>query len=256
MGTYSRRTTNTRSRPERIVIIIRGGTHQRVSFRTVYRQFLVFALLWTFTELGSVSSPLSVEAFVSAPVVRPSIGTTEHYSRSVTTTSSTILFGRSKKKKKPSDNIVTLNRIAYRNYEIIETLEAGVSLKGTEIKSIRDGKINLRDGYVRPTKNGRSCVLYNVHISKCSQVGSDYFQHEEKRPRSLLLHKEEARKLMQRTEQQGMTIVPLKAYWNEQNKLKVQIGLARGKNVRDKRETIRERDSKRETNRIIKNFRV
>lgn len=167
-----------------------------------------------------------------------------------------ILFAKSKKKKKTPDNTVAVNRIAYRNYEIVDTLEAGISLKGTEVKSIRDGKLNLRDGYVRPAKNGRSCVLFNVHVGKCSQVGADYFQHEEKRPRTLLVHKAQARKFLQQTEQQGMTVIPLKAYWNDENKLKLQIALCRGKNVRDKRATIRERDSKRETNRIIKNFRI
>jgi len=176
--------------------------------------------------------------------------------RSHSSSSFQLFLARKNKKKKSTDNTVTVNRIAYRNYEIVETLEAGISLKGTEVKSIRDGKMNLRDGYVRADKNGRSCTLYNVHISKCSQVGAEYFQHEEMRPRPLLVHKAQARKLMQQTEQQGMTIVPLKAYWNDQNKLKVQIGLARGKNVRDKRQTIRERDAKRETSRIIKNFRI
>ena len=168
-----------------------------------------------------------------------------------------VLYAKSgKKKKKPTDNTAAVNRIAYRNYEIIDTLEAGISLLGTEVKSIRDGKLNLRDGYVRPSKNGRSCVLHNVHVGKCSQVGAEYFQHEEKRPRALLVHKEQARKFLQQTEQQGMTVIPLKAYWNEANKLKVQIALCRGKNVRDKRVTIQERDLKRETNRIIKNFRI
>ena len=151
---------------------------------------------------------------------------------------------------------MTVNRVAYRNYEIVETLEAGISLKGTEVKSIRDGKINLRDGYVRPSRDGRSCVLHNVHIGKCSQVGAEYFQHDETRPRDLLVHREQARRLMQQTERQGMTIVPLRAYWNDRNRLKVQIGLARGKNVRDKRATIRERDARREAGRIIKNFRI
>jgi SsrA-binding protein len=161
-----------------------------------------------------------------------------------------------KKKKSPGSKMVAVNRIAYRNYEVLDTLEAGISLLGTEVKSIRDGKLNLRDGYVRPSKNGRSCTLHNVHIGKCSQVGADYFQHEEKRPRALLVHKSEARKFMQQTEQQGMTIIPLKAYWNDDNKLKIQVALCRGKNVRDKRVAIQERDMKRETNRIIKNFRI
>jgi SsrA-binding protein len=164
--------------------------------------------------------------------------------------------GTKKKKKGPGSNTVAVNRIAYRNYEVLDTFEAGISLLGTEVKSIRDGKLNLRDGYVKPAKNGRSCTLHNVHVGKCQYVGAEYFQHEEKRPRSLLLHRSEARKLLQQTEQLGMTVIPLKAYWNEQNKLKIQIALCRGKNVRDKRATIQERDMKRETNRIIKNFRI
>lgn len=126
---------------------------------------------------------------------------------------------------------------------------------GTEVKSIRDGKMNIRDGYVRATKNGRGCTLYNVHIGKHS-MSSEFFQHEERRPRQLLVHKEQARKLLKETERQGMTIVPLKAYFSEGNKVKFQIGLCRGKNVRDKRETIKNREAKREANRIIKNFRI
>ena len=160
-----------------------------------------------------------------------------------------------KKKKKPGSNVISVNRIAYRNYEIVDTLEAGISLLGTEVKSIRDGKMNLRDGYIRPSKNGRSCVLHNVHIGKHTGVGA-YFQHEERRPRTLLVHKEQARKLLQQTEQKGMTIIPLKAYFSNANRVKIEIALCRGKNVRDKRADIKERDIKRETSRIVKNFRV
>lgn len=160
-----------------------------------------------------------------------------------------------KKKKKPKTNTIAVNRLAYRNYEIVDTLEAGISLKGSEVKSIRDGKMNLRDGYVRPSKNGRSCTLYNVHIGKHTMT-SEYFQHEERRPRPLLVHKEQARRLLQQTEQQGMTIVPIKAYYNDDNRVKLEIALCKGKNVRDKRQTIKERDAKREERRIIKNFRL
>lgn len=137
---------------------------------------------------------------------------------------------------------------------MIDTLEAGISLVGTEVKSIRDGKMNIRDGYCRCIDN-KSCTMFNVHIGKHTNSGA-YFQHEETRPRSLLIHKEQARKWQKETEQSGMTIVPLKAYFNEQNKVKIQIGLCRGKNVRDKRNTIKERDANREASRIIKNFRV
>jgi SsrA-binding protein len=160
-----------------------------------------------------------------------------------------------KKKKRRNDSTIAVNRVAYRNFEIIDTLEAGIALVGTEVKSVRDGKLNLRDGFVKPTKDGRSCILLNVHIGKCSQVGL-FYQHEEKRPRNLLVHKEQARKLLQRTDQEGMTIVPLKAYYSDTNKVKLQIALCRGKNLRDKREAIKEREAKRESNRIIKNFRT
>jgi SsrA-binding protein len=159
------------------------------------------------------------------------------------------------KKKKSKSNVICVNRVARRNYEILDTMEAGISLKGTEVKSIRQGKMNLRDGYVRPSKNGRSCTLCNVHIAKYESVG-EYFQHEELRPRPLLLHKEQARKLLQQTEQQGMTVVPLKAYFSDNNRVKIEIALCKGKNVRDKRADIKERETKRETNRIIKGFRI
>lgn len=134
-------------------------------------------------------------------------------------------------------------------------MEAGIALSGTEVKAIRDGKMNLRDGFIRPSKDGRSCVLHNVHIGKHTMAG-EFFQHEEKRPRKLLVHKEQARKLLQQTETTGMTIVPLKAYFNDFNLVKLQIALCRGKNVRDKRVAIKEREAKREENRIIKSFRV
>jgi SsrA-binding protein len=164
--------------------------------------------------------------------------------------------GKNKKKKLPGggsdgSTLIAVNRVARRNYEVLETMEAGISLLGTEVKAIRDkGKLNLRDGYVRPTKNGKSCILYNVHISQHSTAGP-YFQHEEKRPRPLLVHKQEAKKLLQKTELQGLTIVPLKAYFNDQNKVKIEIALCRGKNVRDKRADIKERDANREARRMI-----
>ena len=122
------------------------------------------------------------------------------------------------------------------------------------IFSIRDGKMNIRDGFIKPNKNGRSCTLMNIHIGKHNTAG-EYYQHDERRPRELLLHKAESRKMLQKTDKApGMTIVPLKAYWSPNNKVKFEIGLCRGKNVRDKRADIMERESKRETNRMIKNF--
>jgi SsrA-binding protein len=167
-----------------------------------------------------------------------------------------VLLAKKKKKKSSGSNIISVNRIAYRNYEILDTLEAGISLKGTEVKAIRNGKLNLRDGFVRTSKNGRSAILYNVHIGKYDTAGI-YFQHEEKRPRPLLVHKEQARKWKAQTEQAGMTIVPLKAYFSQPgNLVKLEIALCRGKNVRDKRADIKERDAKREAGRIMKSFRL
>jgi SsrA-binding protein len=166
------------------------------------------------------------------------------------------LFAKSgKKKKKPKSNTICVNRQARRNFEVLETLEAGISLLGTEVKSIRDGKMNLGDAFVKATKDGRGCTLMNCHIGKHSMSGS-YFQHEERRPRPLLVHREEARKLKKKTEQTGHTIVALKAYFNDDNKIKIQIALCRGKNVRDKRDDIKARDAKRDESRIIKSFRI
>jgi SsrA-binding protein len=168
--------------------------------------------------------------------------------------SSSLLLAKSgKRKKKPKGNTICVNRQARRNFEILETLEAGISLLGTEVKSIRDGKMNLQDAFVKPSFNGRSCTLMNCHIGKHS-MSAAYFQHEERRPRPLLVHRTEARKFKQKIEQSGMTIVPLKAYFSDDNKVKLQIALCKGKNVRNKRADIKDRDMKKEESRIIKNF--
>mmetsp|Transcript_14417 Transcript_14417/g.18849 ORF Transcript_14417/g.18849 Transcript_14417/m.18849 type:complete len:221 (-) Transcript_14417:25-687(-) len=158
------------------------------------------------------------------------------------------------KKKKVKDGTISVNRLAYRNYEVIETMTAGVSLLGTEVKAMRDGKLNLRDGFCKPSQYGQ-CTLHNVHIGQHTGVGA-YFQHEERRIRTLLINKSEARKWAQKVDQKGMTVVPLKAFFNERNICKIEIGLCRGKNVRDKRDTIKDRESKREERRIIKSFRM
>lgn len=192
-----------------------------------------------------------VKSFVQAPLFQRRVIAFQN-----NLDSPTVLFAKSgTKKKKPKDSTICLNRQARRNFEIFETLEAGISLKGTEVKSIRDGKMNLQDAYVKTTKDGRGCTLMNCHIGKHTMSGA-YFQHEEKRERTLLVHSSEARKFKQKTEKSGMTIVPLKAYFNDDNKVKVQIALCRGKNVRDKRDDIKARDQKREERRIIKNFRL
>lgn len=146
--------------------------------------------------------------------------------------------------------IVSDNRQARHLYEILETYEAGIELKGTEVKSIRDGKANLRDGYAL-IRNGEA-VLINVHISPHNST-SQYFNHEAKRTRKLLLHKQEIRKLIGKVEQQGLTLVPLKMYL-KRGWVKILIGLGRGKKLHDKREDIKRRDDQRDMARAMKRY--
>ncbi|HEY9703035.1 MAG TPA: SsrA-binding protein SmpB [Allocoleopsis sp.] len=146
--------------------------------------------------------------------------------------------------------IVSDNRQARHLYEILETYEAGIELKGTEVKSVRDGKANLRDGYAL-IRNGEA-VLINVHISPHNST-SQYFNHEAKRTRKLLLHKQEIRKLIGKVEQQGLTLVPLKMYL-KRGWVKILIGLGRGKKLHDKREDIKRRDDQRDMARAMKRY--
>jgi len=154
------------------------------------------------------------------------------------------------KPKSDGIKIVSDNRQARFLYEILETYEAGIELKGTEVKSIRDGRSNLRDGYVI-IRNGEAWLL-NVHVSPYQGSGS-YFNHDPLRTRKLLLHKQEIRKLIGKVEQQGLTLVPLKMYLKK-GLVKVTVGLGRGKKLHDKREDMRKRDDKREMERAMKNY--
>ena len=141
-----------------------------------------------------------------------------------------------------------LNRQARFNYTILEEVEAGISLKGTEVKSIRDGKANIKDSYAI-IKNDEAYLL-NMHISEYKE--GNIFNHEETRTRKLLLHKKEILKLRDKINLQGLTLVPLKVYFVK-NKVKVLIGLAKGKKTYDKRESIKERDIKRN---LEKNYKL
>ncbi|HXF62777.1 MAG TPA: SsrA-binding protein SmpB [Caldilineaceae bacterium] len=144
---------------------------------------------------------------------------------------------------------VATNRKARHEYFIEETFEAGIALTGTEIKSVRMGRINLQDGFVL-IRDGEALLL-NVHISHYEQ--GNRFNHDETRPRKLLLHKSEIRRLHAAATQRNWTIVPLRVYINERGRAKVEIGLARGKQLHDKRETIAKRESERELRRVLKN---
>lgn len=141
------------------------------------------------------------------------------------------------------------NRVARNRYDYLETHECGVELLGTEIKAVREGKMNIRQGYAR-VKNGE-LFLHNVHISHWSGA-SKFFNHDPLRERKLLLHKRIIRKLAVQQKDPGLTLVPAKAYFNNRGYLKLEIALARGKKLHDKREDIKKRDADRDIRRIIK----
>ncbi len=144
--------------------------------------------------------------------------------------------------------IVCQNRKAYHDYSIEETVEAGIQLLGTEVKSLRDGKANLKDSYVL-IKNAEVFLL-NCHISPYSH--GNIMNHEPLRTRKLLLHKKEIERLRGKSIQKGYTLIPLKIYFKG-SYAKVEFGLAKGKRVYEKRETIKEREAKRTIERAMKN---
>ncbi len=140
-----------------------------------------------------------------------------------------------------------LNRKARYDYEILDKYEAGIVLTGTEIKSIRKGNANLKDSYA-VVKNGEIYLL-NMFISEYKE--GNIFNHDETRTRKLLLHKNEILKINDKLKIKGLTLVPIKLYFNR-GKAKIELAIARGKHTFDKKETIKQRDIKRETDRILK----
>ena len=142
------------------------------------------------------------------------------------------------------------NRKAHHDFLLLESFEAGVVLVGTEVKAIREGRVNLRDSFAR-VENGE-VFLYNVNISPYSHRG--YVDHEPLRRRKLLLHREEIRKLIGKTVERGMTLVPTRLYFKN-GRVKVAVSLAKGKKEFDKRETIKRREADRETRAAVKSRR-
>ena len=151
---------------------------------------------------------------------------------------------------KGEGKLIAQNKKARHDYHILETFEAGMVLQGTEIKSIRNSRINLKDGFVR-VRNGE-VFLVNVHISPYEQ--GNIFNHDPLRTRKLLLHKRQIRQLDAESKNAGITIVPLKVYIKD-GYAKVLIGLAKGKKEYDKRESIKQKDQERQIRRIVKNIR-
>lgn len=160
------------------------------------------------------------------------------------------MAAKSKKKKTSSTPEISTNKKARRDFVIDETFEAGIELKGTEVKSIRDKKVNIADSFARVERG--QCYLYGCDIQPWQTAG-DWFQHAPKRPRRLLLHKAEIIKLAVATEKKGYSVVGLRMYWKG-NRVKVELGLAKGKNQVDQRHDLKERVELMEAKREMARF--
>jgi len=146
---------------------------------------------------------------------------------------------------------IATNRKAHRDYTILETIECGVELKGSEVKSLRLGKMNLEDSFARIENN--EVILYNTHISP--YLEASYLNVEPKRPRRLLLRRNQIRKLFGQVAQRGFALVPLKAYFNDRGFAKIELALCRGKKLYDRRETLKRREIELEMRRALKSRR-
>ena len=151
-------------------------------------------------------------------------------------------------KSKRANKVVADNRKARFNYEIGEVFEAGLALTGSEVKSLRSGKATIAESYA--DARGEEIWLINSNIPEYLQAAR--FNHAPKRPRKLLLHRTQINKLMGAVEREGMTLVPLKLYFNEKGRAKIEIALGRGKKLHDKRETERKRSWQREKGRLLR----
>jgi SsrA-binding protein len=152
-----------------------------------------------------------------------------------------------KTERQKAQRVIADNRKALHDYTVLDTYEAGVALLGTEVKSIREGSVNLRDSFARIDRG--EVWLLNVHVGPYSHTG--YATHEERRQRKLLLHAHEIRKLTGRVAEKGLTLVPLQMYFKN-GRVKVALALVKGKQTHDKRETIKRREVERETRAAIK----
>jgi SsrA-binding protein len=155
------------------------------------------------------------------------------------------------KKSAPTPGTIGTNKQARRLYEILETFEAGISLHGSEVKSLRGGHVAFKDGYVQ-FRDG-SAFLVGVHIAPYDKAG-EFDQHDPERPRRLLLHKREILALRAKSDQKGLTVVPMKMYFTR-GKVKVLIGLGKGKNVHSKKQDLKDRDIARDTARQLADHR-
>ncbi|RDU68802.1 SsrA-binding protein SmpB [Helicobacter cholecystus] len=148
--------------------------------------------------------------------------------------------------------MIAKNKKAFFDYEILEKYEAGIVLSGSEVKSIRAGRVNLKDSFIKIVKG--EAFLFHAHISYL-QTTHTFFRPNETRERKLLLHRKEIDKLLGKISQEGLTLVPLVLYFNKHNRVKVSIALAKGKNLHDKRETLKRKILDREAQMALKKYR-
>lgn len=154
-------------------------------------------------------------------------------------------------KKDTKKNLVFKNKKAFHDFTILDSQEAGIVLEGSEVKAIREGRVNLKDSFVRIIKG--EVFLLNAHISHLSTTHSTY-RPDEKRARKLLLHSKQIDKLYSKVTKDGITLVALKLYFNDKNMIKVEVATAQGKKLHDKREDLKARTMKRETEQALKSF--
>lgn len=153
--------------------------------------------------------------------------------------------------KSQTEKLLGTNRKAFHDFTVEETLEAGIALLGTEVKALREGRLNLRDSYATVEKG--SVVLHHCHIGAYSH--GNRLNHDPLRPKRLLLHRKEIARIAGKVQQAGLTLIPLKMYVNPRGKVKVEIALARGKKLYDRREAIKKREATREIQRAMKSAR-
>lgn len=146
---------------------------------------------------------------------------------------------------------IAKNKKAYFDYFLEEKFEAGIVLKGSEIKAIRAGRVNLKDSFIRFVQG--EAFLFNAHIGRL-ETTHHYYAHEERGSRKLLLHKKQIVKMVKAVEKDGYTIVPLELYFNDRNIVKIQIAIAKGKQLHDKRNDLKEKDMKRDIERSMKDY--
>ena len=154
-------------------------------------------------------------------------------------------------KKEIKKNQVFKNKKVFHDFIILDTFEAGIALEGSEVKAVREGRVNLKDSFVRIIKN--ELFVLNMHITHLSTAHSTY-RPDERRDRKLLMHRKEIDKLYVKVMKDGITIVPVKMYFNSKNRLKMQIATAQGKKLHDKREDLKQKTMKRETEQALKNY--